>query len=231
MHSKITFGALVVLLLASACSPGVPAASPTSILLPATATETAEPSETPTPTPQLSIGPKVIYDFLELACQAKWTNNGQDLPCPGEQFHIIGPGYVGVIEDALVESDLLMNVPVLLTHPSSNGSFYGIFGAYPPISIKEGDQFMSGLACLEGIEASGCTVQFALEYYDENGAYFGYEATGWEWTESQDGVINTVQVDLSPLAGQSVQLTLVVRDEGSPAGDYAVWIGPQLLRK
>lgn len=231
MHNKTLLGGLAFLLLIGACRFGQAAATPTS--LPPTTTKTNAPTATtpPTAAPTATKAPKVIYDFLELACQAHWTNNGQDLLCPGAQYDNIGSGYVGVIEDPVLEGNLRLGEAVLLTHPAANGRFYGIFGAYPPIQIEAGDQFVAGLACLEGIEASGCRVQYALEYYDEDGTYYGSDKTGWAWNEGQDRTINTIHVDLSRLAGQTVQLILVVRDQGDPNGDYAVWINPRLLRQ
>ena len=37
---------------------------------------------------------------------------------------------------------------------------------------------------------------------------------------------NPCLVNLSPLAGQTVQLILVVRDQGTPEGDWVLWIYP-----
>ena len=211
-------------LVMAACASGS-GAGPTLIVVPtgteADATDIPEPSATPTPVPE------VFYNFLASACEAEWTNNGQTLECPGEQWHIIGPGYVGVLEDAVVEGDVQLDEPVLLTHPSNNQTYYGIFGAYPPITIQEGDEFRATIGCLYGVEAESCDADFALEYYDEAGEYVN---PGLQWHVVYDGQMTEVSADLSFLAGQTVQLILVVRDNGEPFGDYAVWVFPTLWR-
>jgi hypothetical protein len=227
MTQRATGWALLILLsLALAACGSAGGAAPTLIVLP-TATEGAplaspEPSATSTPVPE------VVYDFLAAACEAKWTNNGQNLDCPGEQWHTIGPGYVGVIEDAVVEGNQQMDEPVLLTHPSNNQSYYGIFGAYPPITIQEGDEFRATVGCLYGVEAESCDADFALEYYTADGEYV---TAGLHWHVVYDGQLTDISADLSFLAGQTVQLILVVRDNGEPFGDYAVWVFPALWRQ
>ena len=69
-----------------------------------------------------------------------------------------------------------------------------------------------------------------MEYYTENGAYIDSQQTGWYWNQTQDEATTDIAVDLSILAGQTVRLVLVVRDNGDPEGDYALWVEPQLWR-
>lgn len=218
-------------LLLAACAGGAGASTP--IPVPATLTEspfptaTAGPSSTPPPIATEASQPFVIYDFLQLACQASWSNNGQGLDCPGEQWHIIGSGYVGVIEDPVLEGDVLLNEPALLTHPSNAPDYYGIFGAYPAMTIKEGDEFRATIGCLAGVEAESCDAQYSLDYYNEDG---DYQPLMISWDESYDGQLTDISADLSFLAGQTVRLVLVVRDNGDSFGDYTVWLHPALWR-
>ncbi len=221
-HVFFVFAAASLLL--AACASGADAA-PTLIVVPtstnAAATNTPEASATPAPVAD------VFYNFLESACDAEWSNNGQTLSCPGSQWHTIGPGFVGVIEDAVVEGDQQPGEPVLLTHPATSGGYRGIFGAYPPIRIQAGDEFRATIGCLYGVEAESCDADFALEYIDETGEYI---SSGLQWHVVNDGQMTEISADLSFLAGQSIQLVLVVRDNGSPSGDYAVWVFPALWR-
>ena len=215
--------ALLSLVLAACASAGE--AAPTLIVVPtsteAAATDIPQPSATSTPAPE------VFYNFLESACEAEWTNNGQTLECPGAQWHTIGPGYVGVLEDAVVEGNVQLDEPVLLTHPANSGGYYGIFGAYPPIQIQDGDEFRAKVGCLYGVEAESCDADFALEYYDEDGEYV---SSGLQWHVVYDGEMTEISADLSFLAGRTVQLVLVVRDNGASFGDYGVWVFPALWR-
>lgn len=220
---------IVIALVISACAPTPSIATSTALSLP---TSTLLPSLVPSSTTSPSATPSgtVIYNFLELACQATWSNNGENLDCPGSDFHIIGSGYVGEIAFPVMEGNITLNESALLTHPSNKATFYGIFGSFPPINIKEGDEFRATIGCLYGVEAEDCNAEFSLEYIDQAGAYVDSQVTGWRWQEINDGQMTDIALDLSALAGQSVQLTLVVRDNGSSPGDYTVWINPHLWR-
>ncbi len=157
-------------------------------------------------------------------------NSGQALTCPSEDYVGIGPGFVGVLDNPNVEGLGQTGKPALLTHSSVDGSFRAIFGKFPAMTIQEGDEFRATLACLEEVEAAYCNVEFSLEYYDANGKYHSSEETGWAWQQTNDSTTADIFVDLSRLAGQTVQLVLVVRDNGDPDRDYALWLHPQLWR-
>jgi len=215
----LTFAFLLAGCASAAVTPT--AAAPTEVQ--ATQTSSPEPSTTP--------GLVVIYDFLKQACEAAWSNNGQSLNCPSQDYVSIGAGFVGVLENPNVEGLGQTGESALLTHPSKNGSFQGIFGRFPAMAIRAGDEFRARLACLEEVEAAYCNVEFSLEYYDANGKYHGSEETGWMWQQTNDSTTADIFVDLSQLAGQTVQLVLVVRDNGDSERDYALWLHPQLWRK
>lgn len=197
-----------------AMTPSPPPPTPTATEVTPTATEMSH----------------TAYDFVANMCQAEWTNNGEGLACPGENAHIIGSGYVGVVETPQMEGRMTLPGPGLLTHPSAKDPFYGIFGAYPAFTVQANDQFRATVGCLEGIEVDSCDVQFSLEYYDETGGYHNYQETGLSWDEVDDGTTTNVSADLSFLAGKTVRLVLVVRDNGSSVGDYATWVQPQIWR-
>ncbi|MBW8012423.1 MAG: hypothetical protein FVQ83_14505 [Chloroflexi bacterium] len=204
--------------------------TPTNTLLP-----TNTPTQMPTPTATFTSLPPseyayIVYSFTENICAAVWTNSGETLPCPGENSHIIGPGYAGLWLDPVVEDVNTFSGPGLFTHPAVSGNYYGIFGAYPPFEVRAGDQFRANLGCLSGIEAQTCDVEFSLEFYDANGNYHDNRELGTAWNETYDGVSTIVIVDLTPLAGQWVRFILVVRDNGNPVGDYAVWVQPHIWR-
>jgi len=148
-------------------------------------------------------------------------------------------GWVHLVEKPVLEG-VYSYERGMLTHPATNTSLgqSQIFGTYPPFTVQPGDQFRATVGCLSSWEtlygwpATGCKVQFALEYYDAAGTYHSYQQmTPWTaWEETYDGAITTVNVDLSPLAGQTVRFTLVVRDQGNPKGDYALWVEPHIWR-
>ncbi|MEX2162599.1 MAG: hypothetical protein WD751_11910 [Anaerolineales bacterium] len=172
----------------------------------------------------------VAYDFLESACEAEWMNNGQPLPCPSLDYVSIGGGFVGILEAPSVEGMGQISESALLTHPSMDSAYTGIFGSYPAMTIEAGDKFQATLACLGQVEAAHCNVKFGLAYYEEDGTYVDSSAMGWEWEKRFDQTTLNIFVDLGPIAGQTVRLVLLIRDNGNPLGDYALWLNPVLVR-
>jgi hypothetical protein len=174
---------------------------------------------------------QVIYDFQELHCQAKWTNNGQELPCPSNLYGDNLSGSVSIANESDMESIVLVGDSALMTYPAHDGSFRGIFGAYPPIMLQEGDEFRATIGCM-GVTTPGdqCDVEYSLEYYDEEGNYVDSQITGWFWNETNDGVIHDIVVPFTGFGGRTLRLVLVVRDNGDPTDDTALWLHPQLWR-
>lgn len=225
MKHTILFGLLAGAMLLSACAPAA-AVQPTAV----PATDAPAATTTSSPEPSATTGPVVIYDFLENACEAEWTNNGQTLKCPSENYVSIGAGFVGVLENPNVEGVGQTGEPALLTHPSISSDYKDIFGKFPAMTIQDGDEFRATLACLEEVEAAYCSVEFSLEYYDANGKYHSSDETGWVWSQTNDSTTADIYVDLAQLVGKTVKLVLVVRDNGDPDRDYALWLHPQLWR-
>jgi len=214
-------------------SPMVQSPSPTTVMpppataLPPTSTVTSLPaSPTPVPFPVKFPQPgTVVLDFVALACRAHWANGAFDLPCPGNQDDL-AEGFIAPADKAMAEGEIPVEAPVLIGLPGLGGEHgAGLFGIYPPLLIQPGDTFYAVVACQEGFS---CNVQFALEYIDAQGNY--QHAMDWSWQHRYGGGPVPVQVDLSPLAGQAVQLVLVVRDQGSPEDDWVLWAYPYVAR-
>jgi hypothetical protein len=166
-----------------------------------------------------------VLDFVALACRAQWANGTRMLPCPGDQ-NDLAEGFIATADQAVVEGGIPVEAPVLVGLPGLGGELgAGLFGTYPPLLIELGDTFHAMLACQEG---SACDVEFALEYIDAMGEY--RHDMGWSWQHSYGGGPVSVQVDLSPLSGQSVQMVLVVRDQGTPEDDEVLWTYPDVAR-
>jgi hypothetical protein len=161
------------------------------------------------------------YDFTANYCDASWDNNTVNLPCPGTQGD--NNGYVIELDHPVMESGKTENRAGLLTVPRNawNGL---IRGTYPPISIQNGDRFRALVNCQ--YQAYSCDVFFRLDYQIGNGAIY----TLGQWHEIYDGLFYPVSVDLSSLAGRNVKFMLVVTANGSPNQDYALWVGPQIIR-
>ena len=170
----------------------------------------------------------VALDFTDQPCSASWSNNGEYLPCPGNLEEISG-GYADRFDAIVIEGNIHINQPGLLTIPAQKGSdFYAIFGKYPPFTVQPGDRFHAVLACAEGF--LNCDVSFSLEYYASSSTILQVPDAKWDKQYDTEGSYIYADANLDPLAGQTVQFLLTVRDNGDADGDHAVWIMPHIAR-
>ncbi len=166
----------------------------------------------------------VALDFAALTCSAVWSNNAYYLPCPGH-LDEIEQGYVEYSDHGVAEGMKSVVAPLISMLPGQgDGNGIGLFGRYPALMIYPGDTFRVTLTCHQ---YSPCNAEFALEYYDQNGTY---RDTDWSWMHQEgDGFID-ISVDLSSLAGQSVELMLVMREKGSAENNWFMLIQPYIAR-
>ncbi len=224
MRTRFTIALALIFL--SACAPSRAAPQPAD-LQPASAftaipTLTVSPATPTYAVPPLNDAANTVYYFAPDVCNAKWGNSGEEIPCPGIQGQI-NSGYVGLLTD--VELNLPYKANALLTIPAQVGDFAEIFGTFPARKIELGDFFRAQLYCMPDAQ---CDVTFSLGYYDSNGKYYEpFPAWPYNYTEPTH-LINFPLDTL--LAGQTVQLTLIVRDNDDPANDFAVWVEPRIFR-
>ncbi len=161
------------------------------------------------------------YDFTANYCNANWDNNNTNLPCPGSQGD--NNGYVIKLDHPVMESGKTEDRAGLLTVPRNTWNGL-IRGTYPAFNVQNGDRFRALVNCQ--YQAYPCDVFFRLDYQIGNNAIH----TLGQWHEIYDGLFYPINVDLSSLAGQNVKFMLVVTANGSPTQDYALWVGPQIIR-
>ncbi|MAT44212.1 MAG: hypothetical protein CL609_17920 [Anaerolineaceae bacterium] len=186
------------------------------------------PTITPVPpfSPDVDSG-NVMYDFTAQYCSAKWGNNGEFFDCPINDLETKS-GVVQKLDDAKLEGGIPINAPTLLTIPGYD-QLMGIFGRYPAYQVQSGDHFMAHLACLP--DGGECHVEFALEYYRQDGTYVSLPFSDIELNSSNGFDLMPVDIDLSSLSDQSVDFVLVVRNIVDEPPGYPVWIYPHITRK
>ncbi len=113
---------------------------------------------------------------------------------------------------------------VLETHPQwvIDGV---ITGTYPAYTVVSGEHFRARigfLALSDGTCGSG-NAKFQLNYKES-----GVIKSLGEWTETCDGSLRDVDVNLSSIAGRTVQFVLAVLANGSAGQDWAVWVSPEV---
>jgi hypothetical protein len=194
-----------------------PTATATSTSTPtatATATATSTPTFTPTPTPS------TLYSFVEHDCEAEWRNGSKALTCPGHEDD--DDGAVLEVINPILENGAVETQPTLLTIPEHEDDGL-IRGTYPAFEIHSGDRFQAALSCAQA--ATACDVIYRLDYRIGDGDLKTLAA----WNESNDGQVRMVDLDLSPLAGQSVRFVLTVLSNGSASQDRALWVFPRVV--
>ena len=187
---------------------------PAPTVVPATATVAA-----PTPGPALGT---IALDFVALLCDAQWMNGAVHLqPCPPEYSDHSG-GWAVAVEPAAER--LPAGTPALLTFAGTSSA--ALFLRYPTFEVHPGDRFRATLRCQTG---APCDVEFALEYYDAQGAYHS-PFLQWSYKASDPAI--EVDADLGALQGQSVDFVLALRPQhDTPAQkDGGLWIAPYIYR-
>lgn len=164
------------------------------------------------------------FDFSNELCDATWTSvygsTKITLPCPGSNESIKNGYVIRALkpdrEDGGLENELGM-----ITHPNNQDGGY-VQGKYPAITVNSGDKFKSVVNCQ--YESPACDVYFELRYQIGTGSV---QSLG-RWHQVYDGVMESVEVDLSSLAGKSVNFILYVENGASLADNRALWIRPSI---
>ena len=160
------------------------------------------------------------YHFALNYCLANWrTGQNVDVSCPTSSE--TKKGFVQLLSRPELENRR-EDEPTLWTHPDYNINGW-ITGTYPAIDIEDGNRFRAWVGCLD--DSNGCNVRFDLSYQIN----FGVIQTLAQWEEVYDGEVTNVDVDLSSLAGESVQFILsVVVIDGKSANANAFWFNPHI---
>ena len=182
--------------------------------------KTSGPTATPgTPGPSATPAAGTAYDFAANACQAVWSSDAGQLPCPGTDGD--WRGFVLKLTSPQLENGVVDGRQALLTFPQNTYNGY-VLGIYPPYRVKSGDRFRSIVNCAYG--ATSCYVVFRLDYQTGTGPITTY----WAFIEKYEGQYYQADLDLSPFVGQDVKFILHVQSVGSATGDRAVWVAPMI---
>jgi hypothetical protein len=163
------------------------------------------------------------YDFVANACAASWSSGAGALPCPGTDGDT--RGFVLNVASPTLENGSAAPYPGLVVNPQQVTGGY-IEGVYPAYTVQSGDHFQGIVNCT--YNASNCYVNFRLMYQIGGGTVH----TFWSFNERYEGLYYTFNINLSSLAGQSVNFILYTADvsgHGTPSGDRAEWDGARIV--
>lgn len=172
---------------------------------------------------QVIDGKGMVYSFASNACSAKWSSSSTNpLSCPGKETDV-SKGYVLTKDKPKREDGGVENEIGLVTRPNDASNGY-IQGIYPAFLVKDGDKFRAAIQC--EANSTNCKLKFELYYRIGDGSFVELG----EWHEVYDNMWNSVEVDLSALAGQKVQFSLVVWNDGSTQDNRGLWLNPMIYR-
>jgi Ig-like domain from next to BRCA1 gene len=163
----------------------------------------------------------VAYNFTDRASAATWSSGAGGLSFPGADGD--AKGFALKIDKPNFESGVVASQPGLLVSPQqiTNGFIQGRFEDF---TVQSGDRFQATVGCQAG--ATSCYVAYRLDY-EVNGTI----RTFWTFREKFEGLTYNANLNLSPLAGQTVKFILYISAYGSPVGDRALWGNPVIARQ
>jgi len=161
------------------------------------------------------------YDFALEYCDAIWRSATDRLSCAdvstpsdGSVQFLISPAFENRHE----------NEPTIWVHPNEARNGW-IEGSYPEMTIQSGDSFHAWVGCIEGYEL--CDVTFYLGYTDET----NHTRILGRWHEVYDNQVTMIDLDLSSLAGQSVQFVLGMEASSNDVSSaQGFWFVPRIER-
>jgi hypothetical protein len=176
-------------------------------------------SVTPTPTPQPTTAYTLSYDFIAKGPNAAWRNATTTLPWgdPDDDSPGVAVNVANVkMEDGNTYPSLLATYPQKIT----DGMILGVFPAY---TIQANDHLRTKIGLRYNC-GSGDVI-FQIRYIEGQS-----EVTVGQWEEKCDGMLASLDVNLSALVGHTVQFELVVLTNGAWNNDYSLWVAPRIER-
>lgn len=163
------------------------------------------------------------YDLHSRVTEATWISGAGTLTFGGPDTN--ADGFVMYrnnqkVEDGTTPSKVLEMYPQWV----NDGV---ITGRYPSYIVRTGEHFTAKIGFLansDGTCGSG-NVKFQFNY--KEAGVLHNPALG-EWTETCNGALTSVDIDLSSLVGKNLEFVLAVLANGPATQDMAVWVNPQI---
>ena len=162
----------------------------------------------------------VAYNFADKGCDASWKSTVGGLTCPGSED--MTNGFISKVTGPKIETGQ-ENEAALVMGPSAGDGGY-VEGRFPNFKIQNGDHFKVVIGCMA--DSPKCDVMFQLNISVEGGAVQNIGS----WTQTSDGSIQKLDLDLSAYKDKNVQIILKVLNNGKQEDDRAFWLLPRILR-
>jgi hypothetical protein len=160
-------------------------------------------------------------DFHTRAADANWVGTGGVVTFGGPETDANGFAMYRnnqKLEDGTAPSKVLEIYPQMV----NNGQMSGL---YPPYTVVNGEHFKAKIGFLAKSDGTCGTGNATFQVnYKEGGVLKNLG----QWTETCDGSLKDVDIDLSSIAGKNVQFALAVLANGPSDDDSAVWVSPRI---
>src|SRR5215211_2399669 len=161
------------------------------------------------------------FDLHTRATDANWVSGASTLTFGGPETD--ANGFAMYRNNQKLE-DKTSPAKILETHPQwvTDGAITGTFPAY---KVAPGEHFKAkvGFLLLSDGTCGAGNVRFQLNYREGSAS----NSLG-QWTDTCDGVMKDIDVDLNSIAGRTVQFVLAVVANGSALQDQAIWVAPRV---
>jgi hypothetical protein len=178
-----------------------------------------------------------VLSFYERVCQGEWYGGYEGAPFPAWPKRLTCPGTAGdnngfvrqlpsndPLETGATSSRTIETYPTM----QKNGFIRGTFSlSQLGVTLQSGDHFRAELGFAQTMTSA--QARFIL-IYDRDPIESGDEQTLLNVTKGYTGTLRTVDIDLSPYAGQSGNLILRVESDGPYTQDRALWVNPRIDR-
>jgi len=162
------------------------------------------------------------FDLHSQATKANWVGSGGTVPFGGPDTEVKGFAMYRdnqKLEDGSSPSKVLEVYPQMV----NDGSMTGLYPAYTVVPGEHFKAKIGFLALPDGTCGAG-NVKFQLNYKEVSGTF---NSLG-EWADTCDGILKEIDLNLSGVAGKSVQFVLAVLANGPATQDSAVWVNPRV---
>jgi len=178
----------------------------------------------------------VMFDFLVQAKNADWGSGVEpvDFAGPGHiDLTYGGPdtnadGFV-MIKDGIKLEDGRESGKILETHPKWENNGY-IVGKFPAYKIGSGDYIKAQIGFIAQADGSCGVGEVTFEIHYIEGDDLGTRTRLGKWSKTCNGQMQSINIDLADLKGETVRFYLVVLADGSSDQDWAVWSSLGVMR-
>ena len=178
----------------------------------------------------------VMFDFLSKAKNADWGSGVEpvDFANPGHiDLNYGGPdtdanGFV-MIKDGVQLEDGRTSGKILETHPKWENDGY-IVGKFPAYQVGPGDYIKGQIGFIALADGTCGLGNVTFEIHYTKGEDLGTRTRLGKWSKSCNGAMQSINIDLAALKGETVRFYLVVLADGSSEQDWAVWSSLGVMR-